>query len=112
MVRKPSEMIALADVKGADNAALINFGANLDPTDSMSAGHTQWPSNRHNYRIDIIFADSHVTPARRPEVVDPANMDWRRRWNNDGLAHLNGEGDGVAPWTANPIAAAALDPSL
>jgi len=111
-VARPSEMIALGDVKGADNAALINFGANLDPADSSSAGHTQWPSNRHNGRIDFIFADSHVSPASRPEVVDPTNVLWRRRWNNDNLSHLNGEGDNVAGWQANPVAAAAIDSSL
>jgi prepilin-type N-terminal cleavage/methylation domain-containing protein len=108
-VLRPSEMIALGDVKGADNAALIFFGANLDPTDSTSAGHTQWPSNRHCYRIDFLYADSHVDKTKRPEVVDPANVLWRKRWNNDNLAHLNGDGDNVAPWPANPTAAAMLD---
>ena len=109
MVAKPSEMIALGDVKGAENAALINFGANLDPADSSSAGHTQWPSNRHNGKIDFLFADSHVTTARRLEVVDPGNLLWRRRWNNDYRAHVGGDGDNVATWAANPAAAAMID---
>jgi prepilin-type N-terminal cleavage/methylation domain-containing protein/prepilin-type processing-associated H-X9-DG protein len=109
MVARPSEMIALGDVKGAENAALIFFGANLDPADSTSAGHTQWPSNRHNYRTDLVFADGHVESVKRPEVVDPANGRWRRRWNNDNLAHNGSDGDAVASWTANPTAAAQLD---
>jgi prepilin-type N-terminal cleavage/methylation domain-containing protein len=110
MVVKPADMIALGDVKGAEDAALISFGANLDPADSTSAGHTQWPSNRHNYRIDFLFADSHVTSAKRPEVVDPSNILWRRRWNNDNLAHMGNEGDNVPNWTANRTAAGTLDP--
>jgi type II secretory pathway pseudopilin PulG len=108
-VKNPSDMIALGDVKGADNPGLIFFGANLDPGDSSSAGHTQWPSNRHNYRIDFLFTDSHVDPVKRPDVVDPNNIAWRRRWNNDNLAHLNGDGDNAYAWPANPTAAAALD---
>ena len=110
MVARPADMIALGDVKGAENPSLIFFGANLDPSDSSSAGHTEWPSNRHNYRIDsFLFADSHVDSTKRPEVVDPANILWRRRWNNDNLAHRDGEGDNARIWTANPIAAAQLD---
>ena len=110
-VRNPADMIALSDVKGADNPGLINFGANLDPGDSTSAGHTQWPSNRHNYRIDFLFADAHVQAFKRPDVVDPNNVIWRKRWNNDGLSHLNGDGDAAATWSANPTAAGMLDTS-
>jgi prepilin-type N-terminal cleavage/methylation domain-containing protein len=109
MVARPADMIALGDVKSADNAALISFGANLDPGDSTSAGHTQWPSNRHNYRTVYLFADSHVSAYKRPEAVDPNNIQWRRRWNNDNLAHLGGDGNAAATWTANPNAAALLD---
>jgi prepilin-type N-terminal cleavage/methylation domain-containing protein len=109
MVAKPADMIAIGDVKGAENAALISFGANLDPGDSNSAGHTQWPSNRHNYRIDFLYADSHVDSAKRPPVVDPTNFLWRRRWNNDNLAHVNGDGDMAFVWNANPTAAGMLD---
>ena len=108
-VARPADMIAMADVKGADNAALISFGANLDPGDSISAGHTQWPGNRHNFRIDFLWADSHVDSAKRPEVVDPMNVLWRRRWNNDNRAHINGDGDNAYVWPANPIAAGQLD---
>jgi len=107
-VKRPSEMIALADVKGAENPALISFAANLDPAD-QSSGHSQWPSNRHSYRIDMIFADGHEDTARRPDVVDPANTMWRRRWNNDNLAHDGVDGDAVMGWSANPFAAALLD---
>ena len=70
MVIRPTEMIMLADVKGQQDPTLINFDANLDPTD-MSAGHSQWPSNRHSYRINILWADSHAQGAKRPDVVDP-----------------------------------------
>ena len=107
-VRKPSEMIMLADVKGQQNASLISFDANLDPTDN-SSGHSQWPSNRHNFQVDILHADTHVDPAKRPPMVDPSNTLWRGRWNNDGRAHDGRDGNAVAGWTADPVAAAALD---
>jgi len=109
MVRSPTEMMMVADVKGQQNAALISFDANLDPTDN-SSGHSQWPSNRHNYRVDILFADSHVDSSKRPPMVDPKNTLWRRRWNNDNKAHDGSDGDAVGAWTADPVAAAKLDP--
>jgi len=108
-VMRPTEMIMLADVKAQQSPQMISFDANLDPTDN-SAGHSQWPSNRHNYRVDILFADGHVDSARRPDMVDPKNTTWRRRWNNDNLAHNGTEGDAAAAgWTADLAAAAQLD---
>jgi prepilin-type N-terminal cleavage/methylation domain-containing protein len=107
-VRKPSEMIMLADVKGQQNASLISFDANLDPTDG-SAGHSQWPSNRHNYQVDILHADAHVDSSKRPAMVDPQDSLWRSRWNNDGRAHDGPDGDMVPTWTVDPAAAATLD---
>jgi prepilin-type processing-associated H-X9-DG protein len=107
-VVRPTEMIMIGDVKGQQNASMISFDANLDPTDN-SPGHSQWPSNRHNYRVDILFADGHVDSAKRPDMVDPQNTTWRRRWNNDNLAHDGKEGDAVGSWTADLKAAAQLD---
>lgn len=78
-VRKPSEMIAIADLPGPKNPGVINFGANLDPTDG-TYGHSQLPSNRHNYRTDILFADGHAEPALRNVMISTA---WISKWNND-----------------------------
>lgn len=108
MVVRPTEMIAMADVKAQANAALISFDANLDPTDN-SPGHSQWPSNRHNYRIDFLFADGHVDTAKRPDVVNPNNSLWRSRWNNDNHAHDGRDGDAVPSWNFDAAAAAQLD---
>jgi hypothetical protein len=101
-------MIMLGDVKGEQIPSEINFDANLDPT-SSAAGHSEWPSNRHNYRVDILFADNHVDTSLRPPMVDPKNTTWRRRWNNDNLAHDGKEGDSVPSWAADPVNAAILD---
>ncbi|HWX18557.1 MAG TPA: prepilin-type N-terminal cleavage/methylation domain-containing protein [Candidatus Binatia bacterium] len=110
MVIRPVDMIMVADVKGQQDPSLINFDANLDPTDT-SGGHSQWPSNRHNYRIDILWADTHVDSWKRPDVVNPANGTWRRRWNNDNKAHDGTDGDAITGgnWPYDPIAAAQLD---
>ncbi len=109
MVLKPSEMIEVADVRGAENAGLLNFSANLDPTDPNN-GWTEWPSNRHNYHTDILFCDGHVESAKRHDVIDPNNDTWRRRWNRDYLAHTGGlEGTAVS-WTPNWAAESQLEP--
>ena len=109
MVKRPTEMIAMGDVKSADNAALLNFAANLDPT--AGGAHTEWPSSRHNHKTDLLFADGHAESVKRTYLVDPANLEWRRRWSNDNLTHVNGEGNNLSTlWTTgNPTAAAQLD---
>ena len=117
MILKPSELIVIGDVKSSENAALLTgqFSANLDPT-ATDVGHTEWPSNRHNYNIDFFFADNHYESTRRVinnsgGPVSPTDTAWRRRWNNDNLAHDGTEGAAVPTWTADPIDAGMLDPS-
>jgi len=78
MVVAPSEMIMLADSK-ADGS----WDANVDPTEEG-----QWPSNRHNRRTNILFADGHSDAAIRKNVIDPKRDNpWRNRWNNDNKPH-------------------------
>src|SRR6185503_3079628 len=74
-VKKPSEMIMVGDSKPDGS-----FDANMDPTNPL-----EWPSNRHNRRTCIMFADGHAESPARKMVIDPANDLWRRRWNNDNL---------------------------
>lgn len=98
----PSQMIMLGDTPAIANTALINFSANMDPTD-VSTGHSQCPANRHTYRTDLVFTDGHVEAPRRNDVRNPANNFWRARWNNDNNPHLE-----VANW-ANPTWLNTLD---
>jgi prepilin-type N-terminal cleavage/methylation domain-containing protein/prepilin-type processing-associated H-X9-DG protein len=79
-VKKPSDMIAIADV--SDLLKLADYGANLDPTFQGNGIYSQLISNRHNYRSDILFADGHVESAKRTDVVG-GRPDWVPRWNND-----------------------------
>ena len=116
MIRRPVDMIAMGDVKSVEQAALLqnSFSANLDPTAGDFA-HTEWPSNRHGYNIDFLFADGHIETVKRVGInnsgpVSPTDSSWRRRWNNDDLAHDGTEGDAVGSWSFNP-AASQLDPS-
>ncbi len=88
MVRKPSEMIAVGEVRS--DAITLNYNANIDPAVSTMENpneHNQCPCNRHNYRTDILFADGHVESPKRNDVIDPNNMMWRSRWNNDNDPH-------------------------
>ena len=97
MVVAPTQMIMLGDVPALKDPAQIAFNANLDPKDS-TAGHSQWPSNRHNKRTDLLFTDGHVESPRRNDVINPqANNIWRNRWNNDNQPHNS------ITWVVNPI---------
>ena len=84
-VKAPTQLIAIGDVPAVKTG--MNFNANLDPTDDIPP-HSQRPSNRHNYRTDLLFADGHVESPKRNDVVDPKpNAEWRNRWSNDNLPH-------------------------
>jgi prepilin-type N-terminal cleavage/methylation domain-containing protein/prepilin-type processing-associated H-X9-DG protein len=96
-VIRPSEMIGFADLPSIENASLILFGANLDPTDT-TFGHSQCPANRHNYRTDICFCDGHVDNPKRNDVRDPNNQLWRARWNNDNNPHMTD----IPSWPSKP----------
>jgi prepilin-type N-terminal cleavage/methylation domain-containing protein/prepilin-type processing-associated H-X9-DG protein len=103
MVVRPTEMIMLGDAR----ARAVTTGvwpANLDPSQE-----DQWPSNRHGGRTDLLFADGHAESVRRRDVIDPNNPTWRRRWNNDYLAHNGIEGSTVPNWTVNWATEAVVD---
>jgi len=108
MVVSSSQMIMIGDVPAVKDRTQISFNANMDPTDPTPS-HTQWPSNRHNYRTDLLFCDGHVESPKRNDVISPNDPGWRRRWNNDNLAHNGQEGDPVPGWTVNPVWANQLD---
>jgi prepilin-type N-terminal cleavage/methylation domain-containing protein/prepilin-type processing-associated H-X9-DG protein len=117
-VKRPSDMIAIGDVKSSENPIYLpgSFSANLDPT-ATDAAHCEWPSNRHNYYIDFLFVDGHVQSYKRviginQGPVSPTDDGWRQHWNNDDLAHSStpGQGTPVPTWTFN-LLAAQLDPS-
>jgi hypothetical protein len=50
-----------------------------------------------------MFCDGHAETALRKMVIDPANQQWRRRWNNDNNPHLE------VNWTVNPTEANQID---
>ena len=103
MVRSPSQFIAIGDVPALKNPASISYNANMDPTDNTAA-HTQWPSNRHDRRTDLLCADGHVESPTRNAVIDPKKDNiWRSRWNNDNLPHNE------VSWTINPTWANSMD---
>ena len=94
-VKRPSDMIAIGDTPGPKIRAVINFDANMDPTDDTFL-HPELPSNRHNYRTDILCADGHAETPKRNELTSNTDT-WIRRWNNDasltqwkaGVSYIN-----------------------
>ena len=102
-VKNPSQMIMIADVPAVANVALIDYNANLDPSDNTPS-HSEWPANRHNQRTDVLGGDGHVEAPKRNAVIDPSfGSLWRRRWNNDDQPHTEKN------WTVTPAYAATLD---
>jgi prepilin-type N-terminal cleavage/methylation domain-containing protein len=106
-VVSPGNMIMLADSRALQNGntvggiqvSVTGWEANLDPTQDG-----QWPSNRHQYRTDIMFADGHSENPLRRDVINPAlGSRWRSSWNNDNLPHNE------VTWTVNAKEEAALD---
>jgi prepilin-type N-terminal cleavage/methylation domain-containing protein/prepilin-type processing-associated H-X9-DG protein len=100
----PSNMIMLGDSKPGTNPRDANgsFDANIDPTTEA-----EWPSNRHNRRTVLMFADGHAESPRRKEVIDPGNDAWRARWNNDNDPHRTKQP--IANWTVNWTSEARID---
>jgi prepilin-type N-terminal cleavage/methylation domain-containing protein/prepilin-type processing-associated H-X9-DG protein len=91
-VRRPSNMISIADVRSDTPAGQIEYAANTTPPTSWTSGqdapwHPQVPCNRHEFYTDIIFADGHVESPLRSDVINPNNNIWRARWNNDNDPH-------------------------
>jgi prepilin-type N-terminal cleavage/methylation domain-containing protein/prepilin-type processing-associated H-X9-DG protein len=91
-VRRPVNMIAIGDVRSDAATGNLDFNANLDPVigdsgDNTAATHDQCPSNRHNYRTDLLFADGHVESPKRNDAINPADDTWRAKWNNDNDPH-------------------------
>ena len=100
-VKSPSEMIMVADSKPGDGNSKLpklgSFDANIDPTTA-----SEWPSNRHNKRTNLMFCDGHAENAIRVLVIDPANDVWHRRWNNDN--------SNAGSWTLDKKLAEQIDP--
>ncbi len=92
ILRHPSDMIVAADVRSDTPAGNIEYSANTTPPTGWTGNqdatwHPQVPCNRHDYHTDMVFADSHVETPRRSDVIDPNNLYWRSRWNNDNNPH-------------------------
>lgn len=94
MVVAPAEMIMLGDSK-ADGS----WDANMDPVNEPDR-----PSNRHNRKTNLMFADGHAMSAPRRDIIDPKNDVWRSRWNNDHLPHPE------ITWSVNWAAESKIDP--
>ena len=93
-----------------ENEVTIDFNANLDPvigdaSDNDGVTHDQCPSNRHNYRTDLVFADGHVESPKRNDVINPLDNNWRAKWNNDNDPHLPGTANGIGNWTLSNVSA-------
>lgn len=104
IMRHPTDMIVIADVRSDTPVGQIEYGANTTPPTSWTTSqdptwHPQVPCNRHTYRTDLVFADGHVESPRRSDVIDPNSTYWRSRWNNDNSPHWNTSSGSANTWT-------------
>jgi prepilin-type N-terminal cleavage/methylation domain-containing protein/prepilin-type processing-associated H-X9-DG protein len=93
-VLRPSDMLVLTDSKPDGS-----FDGNVDPKES-----DQWPSNRHDTRSVVNFADGHSEAAKRRDIISPQSDLWRRRWNNDNDPHTE------ITWVVNAALEGRIDP--
>jgi len=101
-VKSPAQMIAVGDVPAVKTGMFFN--ANMDVT-SDTPPHSERPSNRHNYKTDLLFADGHAEGPKRNDVINPApNAIWRYRWSKDNLPHNE------LSWVVTPAYNNYLDP--
>jgi len=123
----PTQMINVADTRALPvGENMGSWEANLDPTDmpdsSQGGNGGQEPCNRHNYKVDILFCDSHVEKVQRNDkapgnpnptfLIDPTeNNPWRNRWNNDNRPHNECSWPTVASTAGSPLSMYKLDPS-
>ena len=101
-VKRPVDMIMLGDSKPDGT-----FDGNIDPKAvGGNANGQEFPSNRHNRRTVLMFADGHAEAPKRRDVIDPANDYWRARWNSDNSPHRTDApiiGNWTIPATENNI---------
>lgn len=99
-VKRPSDMIMLGDTK-----ADAQFDGNIDPVVNGGDNNQgqQWPSNRHNRRTNLLFADGHAESPNRKDVINPNDPTWRARWNTDNDPHTE------VTWTVDAALEAKLD---
>jgi prepilin-type N-terminal cleavage/methylation domain-containing protein/prepilin-type processing-associated H-X9-DG protein len=104
VVVSPANMIAFGCAKAYQ--ANPTFEGSLDPTQS-----DQWPCSRHSGRTDLLFADGHHEHPLRKQVIDPNNIVWRARWNNDNDPHIQGtKPPAIQNWPYDPNTAGVVDP--
>lgn len=81
-VRRPAEMIAIAD-----STTDTSWDFNIDPTEAA-----QYPGNIHRGGANVLFCDGHVQWFLQENLIhinksDPAGARMNQMWNNDNEPH-------------------------
>jgi prepilin-type processing-associated H-X9-DG protein len=86
-VRRPSDMIAIADSGEDENSSPGAWDELIVPLNWPAETYRQqWPGSRHRKGANVLFVDGHVEPILQSELVKPAKR-MRQRWNNDNRDH-------------------------
>lgn len=80
-VKRPSEMIAIADNNSEDGDGWWDTA--LDPDKDSEP-----PGDRHSKGANVVFGDGHTEHIRQDRLIAPEKA-VRRMWNNDGKNHCS-----------------------
>ena len=99
-IRQLTDMIWLCDVPSVPPNVTPEFNANTEPADvSTGSGHSACPSNRHNYRTNVMFCGGHAETPKPNDLRNPVKLFWRVLWDNDNDPRTEaGEWQGNPPW--------------
>jgi prepilin-type processing-associated H-X9-DG protein/prepilin-type N-terminal cleavage/methylation domain-containing protein len=86
-VRRPAEMIAVADNDSDVEAAVPGLWDELI-TPTVEDGQANWPGNRHQKGAQVLFVDGHTEHILQEKLVEPSRR-IRQRWNNDFRDHCD-----------------------
>lgn len=92
VVKKPAEMIAVADSRGdGESDAWI---AHQGPVDPATGDAPNWPGRRHYGGAQVLFVDSHVIYMKQDRIAARESRYGRgaaeraaQLWNNDNMPH-------------------------
>jgi prepilin-type N-terminal cleavage/methylation domain-containing protein/prepilin-type processing-associated H-X9-DG protein len=82
-VKRPSEMITIADNNSEFNPGSPSYDTALDPYEGSEV-----PGQRHRKGANVVFPDGHASWYTQKAIKEPAKG-MRQRWNNDFRNHCS-----------------------
>lgn len=91
-VKRPSDMIAIADSDSGSRNPKARSGVWDTAIDPIDDSGLEWPGDRHLKGSSVVFADGHAEWMLQSRLVE-GTLGMRKKWNNDFRAHYYDWGD-------------------